>query len=89
MQTEIQDKPYRLKIDPAGRVVIPVEIRNRLKVKPGRELFADLDQQGVLRLRTFEQIMAQLQKAYAPFKKPGESVTEEFIKERREEAGRE
>jgi bifunctional DNA-binding transcriptional regulator/antitoxin component of YhaV-PrlF toxin-antitoxin module len=88
MQPEIPSHPYRLKVDLAGRVVIPAEIRHSMKVIPGRELFAELDQEGVLRLRTLEQIVAHLQDCYTPLKSGG-SVSAELIQERRDEAERE
>jgi AbrB family looped-hinge helix DNA binding protein len=89
MQPEIPSHPYRLKVDPAGRVVIPAEIRHSMKVKPGRELFADLDQEGFLRLRTLEQIVSHLQDCYTSLKTAGESVSAELIQDRRDEAERE
>lgn len=35
-------------IDGLGRVVIPAEIRNKLKIKPGDHLYIELHEGGIL-----------------------------------------
>jgi hypothetical protein len=40
-------------------------------------------------LQTFEQVVREVQEAFAPYKQPGVSVVDELIRERREEAARE
>jgi len=78
----------RVRVDPAGRVTLPAELRHKLGIEPGQELILAEDKQGI-RLQTFEQAVRAAQEAFAPYRIPGQSVVEELIRERREEAKRE
>ncbi|WP_020472308.1 AbrB/MazE/SpoVT family DNA-binding domain-containing protein [Zavarzinella formosa] len=78
----------RVRVDPAGRVVIPSSLRSRLHITPGDELILSTDEDGI-RLRTFEQVARVVQAAFAPYRREGESVVDELIAERRAEARRE
>lgn len=73
---------YSLKLGPGGRVVIPAEVRAQLNVKEGDVLLADFD--GVeLRMRSVSSVVLAVQQSLKHLKKPGESVTDEFLAERR------
>jgi AbrB family looped-hinge helix DNA binding protein len=80
--------PHRVKVDATGRVVLPVEARQRFGIKPGEELILEADEQG-LRLKTVRQAIAEAQALFARFVPPGVSLVEELLAERREEAARE
>ena len=79
---------FRVRVDSAGRVVIPAEVREHLKIQPGQDLTLCEDAQGI-RLQTFEQAVNAAQEAFAPYRVPGISVVDELIREREEEARRE
>lgn len=83
-----ESRSSRVRVDSAGRVVIPAEVRQHLGIEPGQDLILCEDAQGI-RLQTFEQVVREVQEAFAPYKKPGVSVVDELIRERREEASRE
>ena len=71
-----------------GRVVIPASVRTQLGLKPGDVLnFAVLD--GALVMRTRESALRRLQEMFAQTKRPGVSMVDELIAERRAEARRE
>jgi AbrB family looped-hinge helix DNA binding protein len=78
----------RVRVDSAGRVVIPAEIRHHIGIEPGQDLILSEDGQG-LRLQTFAQAVKAVQEAFAPYRIPGVSVVDELIREREEEARRE
>jgi AbrB family looped-hinge helix DNA binding protein len=78
----------RVRVDAAGRVVIPADIRQHLGIEPGQELILSEESLGI-RLQTFQQAVKTAQAAFAPYKTPGVSVVDELIRERREEARRE
>ncbi|MBX3575790.1 MAG: AbrB/MazE/SpoVT family DNA-binding domain-containing protein [Rhizobiaceae bacterium] len=80
----------RLKIDSAGRIVIPAEMRNAMLVKAGDTVTAEVVD-GEFRIVSPEVALKRVQ-AFArewKAKNPGVSVVDELIAERREEARRE
>ena len=76
---------HRARVDTAGRIVIPADERRRLGINLGDEVIVQADERG-LRITTAEQAIRDAQALFAPYKKPGESVVDELIRERREEA---
>lgn len=79
---EYRSTQYSLKLGPGGRVVIPAEVRAQLNVKEGDVLLADFD--GVeLRLRSVASAVLAVQQSLKHLKTSGESVTDEFLAERR------
>jgi AbrB family looped-hinge helix DNA binding protein len=87
--SESHESPFaRVRVDSAGRVVIPANVRQHLGIAAGQELILSEDAQGI-RLQTFEQSVKAVQEAFAPYKVPGVSVVDELIREREEEARRE
>jgi AbrB family looped-hinge helix DNA binding protein len=85
------DKPhetFRARVDSAGRVLIPASSRQRLGIDQGAEVLVEVDDRGI-HITTAAQALKEAQDYLAQFKKPGESVVDELIRERREEAARE
>jgi AbrB family looped-hinge helix DNA binding protein len=78
----------KVRVDTAGRVVIPAELRQKLGIKPGQELTLAEDALGI-HLQTFDHAVSAAQEAFAPFRISGQSVVDELIRERRNEAQRE
>lgn len=78
----------RVRVDTAGRVVIPSSLRSLLQIAPGDELLVSTDGSGI-RLRTFAHVIKDIQAEMAPYRREGESVVDELLAERREEARRE
>ena len=71
-----------------GRVLIPAALRKSLGLSPDDTLSVyELD--GEIRIVSRVQALRQMQKRLAKYKRPGESVVDEFIREKREEAARE
>jgi len=78
----------RVRVDTAGRVTLPAEMRQKLGIHPGEELILCQDERGI-HLQTFAQAVEAVQKVFAPYRVPGVSVVDELIREREEEARRE
>jgi AbrB family looped-hinge helix DNA binding protein len=75
----------RVRVDAAGRIVIPAEVREHLQIKPGQELLLSEDGRGI-HLHTFEQAVAAVQEMFASYRVAGSSVVDELIREREDEA---
>jgi len=80
----------RLRIDPAGRIVIPAEMRAAMLVKPGDTVTAEVVD-GEFRIASPNVALKRAQAFARKWKaeNPGVSVVDELIAERREEARRE
>ncbi len=71
-----------------GRVLIPADLRKSLGLNPDDPLSV-YEMDGEIRIVSRVQALRQMQKRLAKYKKPGQSVVDEFIREKREEAARE
>jgi len=78
----------RVRIDPAGRVVVPAGFRKALGIRGGQELLLSMDD-GVLRLRTIDAALDRVRLIARSKRKGRGSVVEQFITERCAEAARE
>lgn len=76
-----------MKMSEGGRVVIPVEIRRQLGLKEGDTVLWDI-QDGEVRLTTRAANIKRAQALVRKYVKPGVSLVDELIAERREEAAR-
>jgi AbrB family transcriptional regulator (stage V sporulation protein T) len=89
MKTESwHSQAIRVRIAAGGRVVIPADIRQGLGVKEGDELLITRDGDGI-RMTTVQQAVKEVQAFFGQFKKPGESMVDDFLGSRREEAAKE
>ncbi|CCV05923.1 conserved hypothetical protein [Mesorhizobium metallidurans STM 2683] len=77
-------KRERVKLGEGGRFVVPAAMREEMGVKPGEDLILHVEN-GELRVRSWLQNLKRVQVELSALKKPGESVVDEFLKERREE----
>lgn len=83
--------PYAsLKLDSAGRIVVPAEMRSAMLAKAGDTLVAQVVD-GELRIVSRDWVMHRIDEEAARFKaaNPGVSLVDELIADRREEARRE
>ena len=70
-----------------GRLVIPAAYRKALGIKPGDEVILVLED-GEMRVISTRQAIARAQTLLRHYIPKGRSLSEELIKERREEAAR-
>lgn len=71
-----------------GRLVIPAKVRERLGLKEGDRFSLRATPEGIV-LKTPDMALTTLQNLMAKSRRPGESVVDEFIREKRAEAARE
>ncbi len=79
---------HHLKVDPAGRVVVPAAIRSHYNIRAGDTLVLRSMENG-LELRTYEQLMREAQDYFTSLVPAGRSLSDELIEERRREAAAE
>lgn len=78
----------RVRLNENGRIVIPAAFRKALGIELGDELLLRLGEDGVL-LTTIKLRVAMAQRLVRKYVKPGESLVDDLIAERRTEARRE
>ena len=71
-----------------GRIVIPAPARRALGIEPGDELIL-LVEDGEIRLRTAKEAARKAQDLVRRYSRPGESLADSLVAERREEAASE
>lgn len=79
---------HGVRLGPDGRVLIPVAMRTAAGMKPGDRLTIKVVDGRVV-IETQVSAIARVAGMFAHLKKPGESVVDEFLAERRAEAARE
>lgn len=85
IRDELLRKPpkfERLRVGDGGRVVIPAAMREEMGIKPGDDILAHVED-GVLHLVSYQENLRRIQDEVSKYKKPGESVVDEFLAERR------
>jgi len=79
---------YEVRLGSQGRLVIPAELREQLGAEEGAVYTAYVDDTGALVLRSREQALAELQRAWAP-EDGDDDVVAELLEERRAAAAAE
>ena len=78
----------RMRVNENGRVVIPASYRKALGIKAGDEVIL-LMEDDELRITTMKRRLERAQRRIRRYVKPGVSLADELIAERREAAKRE
>ena len=78
----------RARMTEGGRLVIPAELRRELALQPGDSVVLDVAD-GVLRVRPLRRAVEQARGLLRQYLPAGISLSEELIRDRREEAARE
>jgi AbrB family looped-hinge helix DNA binding protein len=76
------------RVNQNGRVVIPASYRKALGIKAGDEVILRMED-GELRITTMKRRLERAQRRVRQYVKPGVSLADELIAERREAARRE
>lgn len=77
-------RPVKAVIGEGGRLVIPAALRKAIGVGPGDVVLLRVGS-GELTVTSQEGAIRKIQKRLATLKKPGESLVDEFLAQRREE----
>jgi AbrB family looped-hinge helix DNA binding protein len=82
------DAETRMRVNQNGRVVIPASYRKALGIKTGDEVILRMEDDE-LRITTMKRRLERAQRRIRQYVKPGVSLADELIAERREAAKRE
>lgn len=86
METESSNQEvFPASIDAAGRVLIPIELRRPMEITQDSELSWVRDENG-LHLKSFKEIIADIQEYYMALSPPEDVWSETLIAERKREA---
>lgn len=90
MQPSPDSSPHHhhVRLDAAGRVVIPAELRRRWHLDKGDTLLLVEEPTGV-RLQTMQQMVQESQSYFRHFIPPGVSLVDELLADRRAKDARE
>ncbi len=78
----------RGKLDSAGRLLVPAELRESLGLRPGSSVVLRVEN-GELRIVSQREVLRRIQEMLRPLVPDGVNLVDEFIAERRAEAARE
>jgi AbrB family looped-hinge helix DNA binding protein len=80
---------YHVTVTDRGRLVLPAEIREKLKIRDGDRVSLTLEDDGRVTLQTLDVAIRRLRGMFKHLARPGRLESDELIKERRREARRE
>jgi bifunctional DNA-binding transcriptional regulator/antitoxin component of YhaV-PrlF toxin-antitoxin module len=72
----------------AGRVMLPAKLRHEFGIEDGADVIFSRTEHGI-EIKTLDEAIRQAQELCAKYIKPGVSIVDELLHERREEARRE
>ncbi|MEJ1158080.1 AbrB/MazE/SpoVT family DNA-binding domain-containing protein [Prosthecomicrobium sp. N25] len=73
---------FKVTVGPGGRVVIPAEVRRAMGIEEGQVLYTRYEN-NEWHVLTRAEAVRRVQEFARQFKKPGQSVVDEFLAERR------
>ena len=76
---------YHAKVIAGGKIVIPAELRREFGIKDGDSLVIERDEKGGLVLKTYEQVVREVQAEFRAMGGDRYSV-DDFLADRRREA---
>jgi bifunctional DNA-binding transcriptional regulator/antitoxin component of YhaV-PrlF toxin-antitoxin module len=79
---------YHVKVNPQGRISLPVELRRAMQIEIGESVVLQLDGPSV-KLKSMRQAVRDVQDLVAQYDPEGKLSVDNFLAERREEAKRE
>jgi AbrB family looped-hinge helix DNA binding protein len=88
MKPSRSTRPHRTTVDSGGRVVLPVEYRRAMGLKPGDEVVLVL-KEGEVRVMTSAEALRRAQSLLAPHLESGPDLVDELLESRKREAKRE
>jgi AbrB family looped-hinge helix DNA binding protein len=80
---------YHVAVADRGRLVLPLEIRQKLNIRDGDRVSLTLEDDGSVVLQTVDVAIRRLRGMFKHLAKPGKLASDELIAERRREARRE
>lgn len=84
----MEQQSIKTKVTEGGRIVIPVKMREAMGIKVGTNVTLTV-KDGSLRITTRDEAFRRIEDLMKDHIKPGRSVVDELIRERRDEAKKE
>jgi len=82
------DEITRVRVDDQGRLMLPASLRRRMGISSGDTVLATVEEDGRLVVWTFANGVRRAQEIARRHIAPGSYTVDDFLGERREEAGR-
>lgn len=82
------EKPFKVRMDSAGRVLLPAELRRKLGIEPGENLMMRVTDAGCLEAWTTAYWLREAQETFGKWQPGQPSAVDELIAERRAENAR-
>ena len=79
---------FHVNVADRGRIVLPAEIREKLRIRDGDRVALILEDDGTVSLKTQDVAINNLRGMFKHLAKPGRRASDELIAERRREAKR-
>ena len=86
---ELPPKPFKVRVDAAGRVLLPAELRKQMGLKPGDPLLMRMTENGFMQAWTVEWAAANATRILRQYVPEGRMLSDELIADRRAEAAKE
>jgi AbrB family looped-hinge helix DNA binding protein len=80
---------YTTRLEKSGRILIPAEVRRKLKLTEGSEVIVHVEDSGALAVESRDRIIDRIQERLQKYRPEGRLASEELLQERREEAAQE
>ena len=87
--TTFQPVCYEVTVGANGRMNLPADLRQRLGISTPGRIFIQMDKDGEPVITTLERRLKRIRELMRPLIRPGVSVVDEFIAEKRAEVARE
>ena len=85
--SQLQSPVYHVTVTDRGRLVLPVEIREKLKIRDGDKVAVAIEADGSISVTTRDVALSMLRGMFKHLRKPGEPLaSDRLIAERRREA---
>ncbi len=81
----MEQQSVKTKVTEGGRIVIPAKMREAMGIKVGTNVTLTV-KDGSLRITTRDEAFRRIDEMMKDHIRPGRSIVDEFIKERRDEA---
>jgi len=80
---------YHVTVTDRGRLVLPAELREKLKIADGDRVALTLEEDGRVTLQTRDVVIQRMRGMFKHLARPGERASDRLIAERRREAAME
>ena len=77
---------YHVTVTDRGRLVLPAEVREKLKIRDGDRVAVCLEEDGTIEIETLDVAIGKMRGMFKHLNKPGQLASDRLIAERRRQA---